>query len=236
MSDFSGMWSLKIGDPCVERTPATSFRSLIGIGMPASAPRSATGSFISRSAWARARSKQSVGSALTGAVDRGDALLQRVEQVVRRHLPALQAVHDGQGIGADQVVAHSIFPQGFQGIPAASSVLASARGAVHGRTAWEKCFTSCRHDHGPIRERHRPMKMSETRDLANAARARAADQGAAGDLPEAGADLCAQPALDAADAAARGRRVLAHASAARRQAGARARAPQRHARRAGPGG
>ena len=35
--------SLKIGEPCVERTPATSVRSLIGTGRPARIPRSATG-------------------------------------------------------------------------------------------------------------------------------------------------------------------------------------------------
>ena len=65
MLDLVAMLSLKIGEPCVVSTPATSVRSLIGTGSPASRPRSPTGFFISWSAWLRARSKQSVGSALT---------------------------------------------------------------------------------------------------------------------------------------------------------------------------
>ncbi len=40
-------------------------RSLIGIGIPASRPRSPTGFFINALAWVRARSKHSVGKALT---------------------------------------------------------------------------------------------------------------------------------------------------------------------------
>ena len=55
----------KMGEPCVERTPATSVRSLIGTGRPASTPRSSIGLAISCRACSRARSKQRVGSALT---------------------------------------------------------------------------------------------------------------------------------------------------------------------------
>ena len=47
MSEVSGIRSLKIGEPCVERTPATSVRSLMGSGRPARMPRSAIGFFIS---------------------------------------------------------------------------------------------------------------------------------------------------------------------------------------------
>ena len=64
-SDFAGMLSLKIGEPCVFRTPATSVRSLIGNGRPASSPRAPAGFCISAFALSRARSKHSVGSALT---------------------------------------------------------------------------------------------------------------------------------------------------------------------------
>ncbi|MFK4509017.1 hypothetical protein ABIF81_004195 [Bradyrhizobium daqingense] len=46
-SDFAGMLSLKIGEPWVFSTPATSVRSLIGTGRPASRPRAPAGFCIS---------------------------------------------------------------------------------------------------------------------------------------------------------------------------------------------
>ena len=46
-----------------------------------------------------------------GAVDRRDALFQRVEQVVRRDLAAFQARHDHYGILADEIVVHLDFPE-----------------------------------------------------------------------------------------------------------------------------
>ncbi len=64
-SDFAGMLSLKIGEPCVFNTPATSVRSLIGTGRPASSPRAPAGFCISAFALVLARSKHSIGSALT---------------------------------------------------------------------------------------------------------------------------------------------------------------------------
>src|SRR3984893_13724012 len=54
-----------MGEPWVVRTPSTGIRSLMGTGRPASGPRAEKGSRISRSACARARSKHSVGKALT---------------------------------------------------------------------------------------------------------------------------------------------------------------------------
>ena len=116
--------------------------------MPASWPRSATGIFISRSACWRARSKQQRRQRIDRAVHRRDALFQRVEQVVRRHLAALEAVHDGHGIEADQFVAHRC-PRGFKERRASGSSR-SAGGAVHA-APMEKCFTSCWHHRGPIR-------------------------------------------------------------------------------------
>src|SRR5258708_7906011 len=65
MSECFAIVSLKIGEPCVFSTPSTLSRSLIGIGIPASRPRSPTGFFINALAWVRARSKHSVGKALT---------------------------------------------------------------------------------------------------------------------------------------------------------------------------
>src|SRR5262249_59324203 len=70
---------------------------------------------------------------------------------------------------------------------------------------------------------------------AKCALARAAEQGAAGDLPRARAPARARPPLHAADAAARGRLLLARAPAARRPAGAGAAPPRRAAPRGGPG-
>jgi hypothetical protein len=67
-SESVAMVSLKMSEPCVERTPATSQRSLMGTGRPASLPRSWAGNSINRSACSRARPKQSVTSALTGAL------------------------------------------------------------------------------------------------------------------------------------------------------------------------
>ncbi|MGY3561137.1 hypothetical protein ACVWXP_004406 [Bradyrhizobium sp. USDA 4463] len=64
-SDVAETLSLKIGEPCVFSTPATSVRSLIGTGRPASNPRAPAGFRISALALSRARSKHSVGSALT---------------------------------------------------------------------------------------------------------------------------------------------------------------------------
>ncbi len=63
--DFAGTLSAWIGEPKVVRTPATSTRSLIGTGSPASTPRASTGRRMRSSAAARARSKHSVGSAFT---------------------------------------------------------------------------------------------------------------------------------------------------------------------------
>ena len=65
MSDVAGMLSLKIGEPWVFSTPATSVRSLIGSGRPASNPRAPAGFRISTLRLSPARSKHSVGSALT---------------------------------------------------------------------------------------------------------------------------------------------------------------------------
>src|SRR5436305_1244012 len=64
-----------------------------------------------------------------GAVDLSDTLFQRVEQVVWRHLAALEARHDGYGILADQLVAHSDFPGSWKGLQ--SLVLAAGTAAVH---------------------------------------------------------------------------------------------------------
>src|ERR1044072_9323136 len=63
------------------------------------------------------------------------------------------------------------------------------------------------------------------------ARTRTPQQGAAGNFSRVRPDLRAQPALDPADAAACGGRLLARASVARGSPGARARGAQRHAGR-----
>src|SRR5690606_3997090 len=60
-----GTWFLKMGEPKVVHTPSTSVRSLIGTGSPARSPRASTGRSSSRRACALARSKHSVGKALT---------------------------------------------------------------------------------------------------------------------------------------------------------------------------
>ncbi len=94
----------------MERTPATSIRSLIGTGMPASWPRSATG-FLHQPVGVLAGAVEAQGGQrVHGAVDRRDALFQCVEQIVRRHLAALEAPHDGHGILADQFIGHPNFP------------------------------------------------------------------------------------------------------------------------------
>ncbi|MFK4646447.1 hypothetical protein ABIF96_005021 [Bradyrhizobium ottawaense] len=64
-SDLAGILSLKIGEPCVFSTPATSVRSLIGTGRPASSPRAPAGFRIKALALSRARWKHRIGSAFT---------------------------------------------------------------------------------------------------------------------------------------------------------------------------
>ena len=95
MSDCLAIVSLKIGDPCVVFTPATSLRSLIGTGSPPSRPRSPDGFCISALAFSRARSKQRIGSALVLPSTSTDAALERVEQVQRRDLAGIEPVDDG---------------------------------------------------------------------------------------------------------------------------------------------
>ena len=87
-SDWAGMWSLKIGEPRVVRTPSTSSKSLIATGMPASKPRSLTGLAISALAWARARSKHSVGMALRA----GSTALIRTSRASRRSKGVISSV------------------------------------------------------------------------------------------------------------------------------------------------
>ncbi len=80
------MLSLKIGEPCVERTPATSVRSLIGTGRPASRPRSADRLLHQRVGVRAGAVETQRRQRVDRAVHRRDALFQRVEQVERRHL------------------------------------------------------------------------------------------------------------------------------------------------------
>jgi len=95
----------------VVSTPATAVRSLIGTGSPASKPRLPTGRFINSLACVRARSKQSVGSALNLAIDLGDPRFQRVEQIERGYLTGIEFFDDGASRCVYQtLVSHLISP------------------------------------------------------------------------------------------------------------------------------
>ena len=85
--------------PGVERTPATSIRSLIGMGRPGE-PAALSAGLLAHQASAcrvRARSKHSVGSAFTGLVDLSDPRFQRIEKLERRDRAALQEFDHAKG-------------------------------------------------------------------------------------------------------------------------------------------
>ena len=75
-SDRPGTWSAKIGEPWVERTPATSIRSLTASGRPASGV-----SVETRPACSSARSPQSGGKRVQGWIDALDPLERGLYQL-----------------------------------------------------------------------------------------------------------------------------------------------------------
>ncbi len=118
MSEVSGTKSAKIGEPEVERTPATFIRSLIAMGRPPSQPGAPRSTLLPpmRRAWSRACSTQIVGSALTaGSTARmraSDASISSkgvtsplrksstTSRAVRRIRTSPSAIRDSLGAGA----------------------------------------------------------------------------------------------------------------------------------------